>query len=227
MPEYFFDVEQGDDKWDYLRMGIPTSSNFHKILTPLGKPSKQWEAYAHHLIAERYCNRPINSYTSPAMENGKMIEQDAAEDYELEFNLETKKVGFVTTDDGQVGCSPDRLVGEDGLLEIKCPLPGTQIGYLLTGKIDQEYFPQLQGQLFVTGRQWVDIRGFNPELPRSTIRVKRDEAYIACLEEQLFQFNFYLRECMKKIAEMQPLRPEMKFYTPTEGAYNVQAQIQF
>lgn len=224
MPIYH-DVEQGTDAWDYLRMGIPTSSKFDKILTPGGKPSRQWEAYAHHLIAERYCNRPINSYTSPAMENGKMIEEDAALDYEAQFNLDTQKIGFVTTDDGQVGCSPDRLVGDDGLLEIKCPLPGTQIGYLLTGKIDQEYYPQLQGQLYVTGRQWVDIRGFNPELPRSTIRVVRDPVFIACLEEQLFQFNFYLRECMNKIAEMQPLLPHMKFYPKPEGDTNVTQKI--
>lgn len=211
MPKYYFDIDQGSERWEYARLGIPTSSNFDKILTPSGKPSKQWEKYAYKLIAERFLDRKIDSYTSAAMENGKIIEEDAANDYELQTERGTKAVGFVTTDDGLVGCSPDRLVGEEGLLEIKCPMPQTQMEYLITGKVDQEYYPQLQGQLYVTGRDWVDIMSFNPELPRCIVRVERDQSFIGCLEEQLFQFNSFLREIMAKIVERQPLRKGAKF----------------
>jgi hypothetical protein len=212
------DVEQGTEAWERLRLGIPTSSSFDKIITPEGKPSKQQEKYAYFLLAERFLNRKINTYTSAAMENGKIIEEDAAADYELQSGLDTSLAGFVTTDDGLVGCSPDRLVGDEGLLEIKCPQPQTQMEYLITGKVAKEYYPQLQGQLYVTGRKWVDILSFNPELPRSIIRVERDDAYIGCLENLLWEFNNFLKTVTDKISEMQPLRkgiandkPEIRF----------------
>ncbi len=215
MPKYY-DVDQGSEKHEYLRMGIPTSSNFDKIITPLGKPSKQAEKYAYFLIAERFLNRKINTYTSAAMENGKIMEEDAANDYELQTGRETKAIGFVTTDDGLIGCSPDRFVGDDGLVEFKCPMPQTQIEYLLTGKVDREYWPQLQGQLFVTGRQWVDIMSYNPELPRCIVRVERDNEFIACLENLLWEFNTFIKEIMAKITEMQPLPPRAKFSPDTD-----------
>lgn len=204
-------VDQGSEAWDRLRLGIPTSSKMDKIITPLGKPSKQWEKFAYFLIAERFLDRKINTFTSVAMENGKIIEEDAAADYELQTGDETSLVGFITTDDGLIGASPDRLVGEEGLLEIKCPMPQTQMEYLATGKIDREYWPQLQSQLFVSGRKWVDIISFNPELPRSIIRVERDIEYIACLEKLLRDFNDFLSQITNKISEMQPIRKDAKF----------------
>lgn len=206
------DVDQGSEAWERLRIGIPTSSSADKIITPEGKPSKQWEKYAYFLIAERFLDRKINTYTSAAMENGKIVEEDAANDYELQTGNEAKIVGFITTDDGSIGCSPDRSVGDDGLLEVKCPMPQTQMEYLITGQIDKAYKPQLQMQLFVSGRQWVDIISFNPELPRSIIRVGRDEAYIACLAKLLADFNEFMDTITAKISTMQPLRKGNKFY---------------
>jgi hypothetical protein len=134
------------------------------------------------------------------MENGLAMEPDAVAYYEFETGRDTTQIGFVTTDDGKIGCSPDRLVGDDGLCEIKCPMPQTQIEYLLTGKLDKGYWPQLQGQLFVTERKWVDIVSWHPELPRIVIRVERDEAYIACLKKLLDDFNGFIDEVMQKIS---------------------------
>lgn len=195
-------VEQYSDAYDKLRLGLPTASKFDKIITPLGKPTKEsaWQKYAYHLIAERVLQRPINTYTSPAMENGLLMEGDAVAYYEFETERDTALIGFVTTDDGKIGCSPDRLVGDDGLLECKCPQPQTQIEYLLTGKVDREYWPQLQGQLFVTGRQWVDIVSWHPELPRIVIRVERDVEYIACIEKLLGGFVSFMDTIMHKIS---------------------------
>jgi hypothetical protein len=209
--------EQYSDEYDRLKLGIPTSSNFKKIISPQGKPSTSWKKYAYHLIAERLLDRQVDSYTSPYMERGLALESDAAEFYEMLRNRPLEKIGFITNDDKTVGCSPDRLIGDDGLLEIKVPAPQTQIEYLLTGQIDREYWPQLQGQLFVSQREFVDIISYHPELPPSIIRVERDDVFIACLESLLWEFNSFLKEVMAKITTMQNQK----------GPSNVAAQIQF
>jgi len=210
MPPVYHFCEQYSDQYDRLKLGLPTSSSFDKIITPDGKPSKSWEKYAYHLIAERCLERHINTYTSPYMETALMSEADAAAWYEFDHEVQVKKVGFVTNEKKTIGCSPDRLVGEDGLLEIKCPQPQTQIEYLLTGKVDRKYWPQLQGQLFVTERRFVDIVAWHAELPRTVIRVERDVEYIACLEKLLENFNTFLESVMDKISSV--VHPEPPNY---------------
>jgi hypothetical protein len=211
-------IDQGSEAWERARLGIPTSSSFSKIITPTGHPSKQWKKYAYHLIAERCLQRPVDTYTSSAMQRGKDFEAWAADDYELQTGNEVQLIGFMTNDEGTIGCSPDRLVGDEGLLEIKCPLPQTQIEYLLTGEIDREYWPQLHGQLYISGRKWVDIIAYNPELPRSIIRVERDIEFIACLEKLLTQFNDFIGQVMDKISTMQNL---------TKGSKDVSSSLQY
>jgi hypothetical protein len=125
----FHNVAQYSEAYDRLKLGIPTSSHFHKIITPQGKPSKQWREYACVLIAERLLQRKIEFYNSPAMERGLIVEAEAADWYEFDQDVITQRTGFVTDDDHTVGCSPDRLVGDDGLLEIKALLPHTQVEY--------------------------------------------------------------------------------------------------
>jgi len=164
MPIYH-DVAQYSEAYDRLKLGIPTSSNFHKIITPQGKPSKQWREYACVLIAERLMQQKIEFYNSPAMERGLIVEAEAADWYEFDQDAVTQRVGFITDDDHTMGCSPDRLVGEDGLLEIKAPLPHTQVEYWISGKFHERFWPQLQGQLYITQRCWVDILCWHDVLP--------------------------------------------------------------
>jgi hypothetical protein len=195
---------QRSEEWDRLRRGIPTASCFDRIVTPGGKtvkpkPSEQWRHYAYHLLAERLLGRNVDSYTSPWMERGIELEDDAMAWYEFEKNADTQAIGFITTDDGKIGCSPDRLVGTEGLIELKCPAPATMVEYLLTGAIEQKYRPQIQGQLYVSERQWCDIIAWHPELPRTVIRVERDEEFIGFLAEQLSDFNNYLGRISERI----------------------------
>jgi hypothetical protein len=168
------------------------------IVTPSGKPSEGFDRYAHHLIAERLLGRHVDTYTSPWMERGAALESEAIDWYEFEY-AETLPIGFITTDDARIGCSPDRLIGDDGLLEIKVPGPAGQVGYLLTGKIQHKYKPQIQGQLWISDRQWVDILAWNPELPRIVVREERDEKFIAVLERQVTNFADELDKAMEKI----------------------------
>ena len=189
------DVEQGSPEWLKLRLGIPTASEFHKIITPGGKASKQADAYANKLVAEFMAGEPVEAFETPWMVRGRELEADAVSFYELHKGIETKKVGFCVNNG--CGASPDRLIGEDGLLEVKCPAPSTHVEYLINQKLDEDYWPQIQGQIFVTGRDWADILSYHPKLPPVIIRVERDVDFINNLAGFLQDFLISVGE--KKI----------------------------
>ena len=183
------DVIQGSSEWLRLRAGVPTASRFDDILTPGGAPSKSAQGYLYELLAERMLGAPVTQVVSTWMDRGSQTEAEAVAYYELMSELDTVKVGFVTNDAGTVGASPDRLVGDDGLLEIKVPKEGNHVGYLLTGSVGDKYKPQLMGQLWVTGRAWVDIMSYHPEMPPALIRVERDAGYIDTLSRAVTAFS--------------------------------------
>ena len=199
MPIFHHDVGQYSEEYDRLRLGIPTSSNFHKIITPQGKPSKQWREYACVLIAERILQQKIEFYNSPAMERGLIVEAEAADWYEFDHDVTVQKVGFITDDDHTVGCSPDRLVGGDGLLEIKAPLPHTQVDYWISGEVSERFRPQLQGQLYISQRSWVDIVCWHDVLPKLVMRVEPNGKFIESLDRELRIFNYFIDRVMEKI----------------------------
>ena len=191
-------VEQGTDAWKALRCGIPTASNFKKIVTPTGKFSEQSKGYMYELIAEWLFQMPFEDIGAESLDQresktvwmtrGNDMEPQAVKAYEFEHDVKVQKVGFITNDLGNIGCSPDRLVGDDGLLEIKCPKVNTHLGYMLTGSIEQEYRPQHQGQLLIAQREWCDIQSYFPGLPTVIIRVNLDEAYRKILAPALEEF---------------------------------------
>jgi hypothetical protein len=174
-----------------------------------GKPSRQWREYAFLLIAEWILHKKTEFYNSPAMERGLIVEAEAADWYEFDQNLTVQKVGFITDGDHTVGCSPDRLVGEHGLLEIKVPLPHTQIEYWISGEVNERFRPQLQGQLYVSRRSWVDIICWHDGLPKVVMRVEPDKKFITALDRELQIFNFFIERVMEKIRAMNdaPVRP--------------------
>jgi YqaJ-like viral recombinase domain len=203
----FHNVAQYSEAYDRLKLGIPTSSHFHKIITPQGKPSKQWREYACLLVAERILQRKIEFYHSPAMERGLIVEADAADWYEFDQDVTVQRVGFITDGDHTVGCSPDRLVRDDGLLEIKAPLPHTQVDYWLSGEVNERFWPQLQGQLYVSQRSWVDILCWHDVLPKVVMRVQPDEKFIKALDRELRIFNQFIECVMEKIRAMNEAVP--------------------
>src|SRR5438874_8143053 len=199
MPIFHHDLAQYSEEYDRLKLGMPTSSHFHKIITPQGKPSKQWREYACVLIAERILQRKIEFYNSPAMERGLIVEAEAADWYEFDQDVTVQRIGFITDDGHRMGCSPDRLVGADGLLEIKAPLPQTQVGYWISGELGERFRPQLQGQLYITQRSWVDILCWHDVLPKLVMRVEPDERFIKTVERKLQNFNYFIEGVMEKI----------------------------
>jgi hypothetical protein len=195
------DCEQGSEAWHFARMGIPTASEFFKLLTPTGKPSASAKGIAHRLLAELITGKPITDFDGNAhTERGKELEPDAIAFYEMQNGLDTVRVGFVTDDARTMGCSPDCLVGDDGLLEIKCPAPHTHVEYMLNG-LDKGYYPQIQGQLLVTGRKWVDWMSYHPEMEPVIIRVERDEKYLADLSAAITAFTKIMNEGKAKLVK--------------------------
>lgn len=181
------DVEQGSEAWYKARLGIPTASRFDEIITPSKwQLSKSSTRYAHELIASTILGYDVNMVSSGFMTRGVELEQKAVDYYELHHDRETEQVGFILRDDGHVGCSPDRLVGDDGLLEIKCPSAAVHIGYLLNESIG--YTAQVQGQLWLTERAWCDTLSYNPDLPSCIVREERNEDVIRKLSEAVDQF---------------------------------------
>ncbi len=204
-------VWQNTPEWIGLRLGIPCSSDFHKIITPQTmKQSKQAKPLMYRLLAEWMTNEPVENYESEYMVRGHELEDLAISAYEILTDCETQPGGFITSDDGLMGCSPDRLIGDKGDLEIKCPLVQTQIQYALEGKIDEDYRAQLQGRLMIHGRDYVDIFSYHPRLSIPALRVVRDDKFIGELSVMLKCFNDLMLE---KRAELEKrfgpfLRPE-------------------
>jgi hypothetical protein len=195
------DVVQGTAEWQRLRAGIPTASSFDRIVTPTGKPSSQAAKYLHWLLAERITGRPLEGAVTSWMARGLDLEAEAVAYYEGIRDQDTERVGFVTDDAGRYGASPDRFVGAEGLLEIKAPASHTHVGYLVSRAVDADYYPQIQGQLWVCGRRWSDVLSYHPEMPPALIRVPRDEAFIALLERHVSAFVATLETAAQEAKE--------------------------
>lgn len=184
-------VEQGTPEWLKLRLGVPTASEFDKIITPKKAAlSSQAGKYACKLIAEKLLNRPAQSLDGlQYIERGKELEPDAVAQYEFSNGVATDKVGFITTDDGLIGASPDRLLrGNKAGLEVKCPAAHTHMFYLLEGH-DEAYTPQVQGQIYVAEFDYADFYSYHPRMPPAEIKTWRDAAYIMKLVAALDEFN--------------------------------------
>jgi len=175
------EVEQRSDAWQKLRVGIPTASCFDRIITPAtGKPSASAVAYRRELLAEWLTGQPVSVKESGWMQRGTEMEPEARAFYEFGADAEVTEAGFVFLDERRlIGCSPDGLVGDDGLVEIKCPAPHTHVGYLVDSRLPTAYIPQVQGALWVTGRQWCDFVSYSDTMESLIVRVNRDESYIA------------------------------------------------
>ena len=191
--------KQGSLEWQNARLGIPTASRFDSILTRKTlKPSASQTKYLCELVAERLLGFPVSEVSTSMMERGSELEQKAVEEYELETGHECQAVGFCLDDGRKWGCSPDRLIGEDGLLEVKCLNAQNHVAALL-GYKDDEHFAQCQGQMMVTGRSWCDLKFYNPAMPSVTFRADRDPDYIRILKDALWVFVARLDEDTQRL----------------------------
>ena len=187
-------IEQGSEQWHQLRLGKVTASRVADILaqTRTG-PSASRQNYLIELALQRSTGTIEPSYTNAAMEWGTQTEPQARVAYEVETGNFVDQVAFIDHPTiANFGCSPDGLIGDDGLIEIKCPNSATHWEYFKAKKPPQKYVTQIQTQLCVTGRKWCDFVSFDPRMPSRSqlliVRVNRDEVFIAEIEEKVKQF---------------------------------------
>jgi YqaJ-like viral recombinase domain len=186
--------DQGTEAWYRARAGIPTASEFQTLLAKGrgGSDSKGRRTYMMKLAGEILTGEPMESFSSVHMDRGKAMEEEARGLYAMVSNVAPEIVGFLRN--GDKGCSPDSLIGERGLLEIKTALPHILIETLLQDEFPNEHKAQTQGQLWVAERDWVDLMVYWPGLPPFIRRAYRDEAYIADLAIAVKRFNEDLAE---------------------------------
>lgn len=170
------DVDQRSPEWYALRCGMPTASEFSKIVTSTGDASKSASTYAITLAAELFAGKPLEVWEGNQWtERGRELEDEAIARYEFQADVETTPVGFVTDNAGMMGCSPDRLVGADGLLEVKCLKATNHIQTILylekNGYPPPDYVQQTQGQMLICNRNWCDLVFYHPDLPMLTFRM--------------------------------------------------------
>ena len=177
------DVIQGSEEWFDCRAGIPTASQFSKIVKINGEISRSMTDLAHNLAAQVIVTELEEVPTSYAMERGIELESEAVDKYQTHTLTLVKSVGFMTC--GDYGYSPDGIIGEDGLIEIKCPLQKNHAKYLSTKEVPSEYFAQVQGGLYVSDRDWCDFVSYNPTFESQyqllIVREYRDEKFIRAL----------------------------------------------
>ena len=201
-------MEQRSDAWFAARLGKVTAS---KVADVMAKTKSGWGAgranYMAQLISERLTGKPADSFTNAAMQWGTEKEPDARAAYEFFFDAEVVEVGFVDHPTlPNSGASPDGMVGDDGLIEIKAPNTATHIDTLLKGKVPPKYVPQMQWQMACTERQWCDFVSYDPRLPESmqlwVRRVERDDKAIEEMETHVKAFLAEVDSTVVKLLTM-------------------------
>ena len=173
-----FNCEQGTDEWLMCRMGIPTASMFSTVMASGkgGSESKTRRTYMLKLVGERITGELSENYKNEHMQRGNEMEPEARAAYEFMNNVTCVQVGFIKNHGA--GASLDSIVNDDGAVEIKTKLPHLQLDVLLSDAVPAEHIPQIQGQMWISEREWVDFVSYWPKLPMFTKRVYRDDAYI-------------------------------------------------
>ena len=169
------DVKQGSGEWLACRLGVVTASEIGALVSPLWKVREGdgVRTYLYQKLAERVMGWRDPGPNTWAMDQGKIVETMALPWYEFAFDAKIDRVGFITSDDGRIGCSPDGLL-EDGGIEIKAPQPPTHLRYLLANEVPAQYRAQVQFSMFVTGRPWWKFVSYSPFLPPLVLHVERD-----------------------------------------------------
>jgi len=200
-------MEQRSNEWFAARLGKVTASRVADVIakTKTGYSTSR-ENYMAQLVCERMTGTQGESYNNAAMQWGTDQEPLARAAYEAAKNVLVDEVGFVIHPTiVNAGASPDGLVGDDGLIEIKCPNTATHIETVLSGKVPSKYIPQMQWQMACTGRKWCDFVSFDPRMPEGLQlfiqRVDFDAEYVKMLEAEITGFLAELETKIEKLNE--------------------------
>lgn len=196
---------QGTPEWHKERAGHATASCFKHVLAKIktGEASVR-RNYRFQLVTERLTGIVSEGFKSAAMQWGIDTEPRARIAFEARTGTVVRECGFLLHPTlAWCGASPDGLIDDDGVAEIKCPEPQTHLEWLERGDIPSEHIPQIQGQLWVTGRKYADFISYDPRFPDHmrlfVVRVQRDDTYIAELEKQVSQFLLEVEQLERRL----------------------------
>ncbi|QEE12087.1 YqaJ viral recombinase family protein [Bartonella krasnovii] len=202
-------MEQRTAEWFQARLGKVTASNVYNVLskTAKGMPTSKYEDYKIKLMTERLTEEISQSYITPAMQWGIDYEEDPLREYAFIYDTEVTRCGFIQHPTIQMaGASPDGLIGEDGLIEIKCPQSSNHLRFFIDSNIKPEYITQMQFQMACTGRKWCDFMSYNPNfvgkstgLRMKIKRINRDEEQIEQINQAVEIFLAEIDQEMQKI----------------------------
>ena len=199
-------IDQRTAKWFQQRCGKVTASRISDVVAIRkdGRPTEARTNYMAEVIAEQLTGDTYEHYFNRAMEWGIEQEPYARSAYEISRDTLVEEVGFIQHPRIEMaGASPDGHVGDDGMIEIKCPTTATHIKTLLSREADPRYIPQMQWQMACTGRAWCDFASFDPRMPDDlqlfVVRVPRDDEYIAELESAVVEFLAEVDEAIRAI----------------------------
>ena len=199
-------MEQRSEEWFQARLGKVTASRVADVLAKIKSgESASRRNYKIQLVSERLTGERQETYVNQAMQDGIDREQFARDRYVQQFG-EVEEVGFVKHPTLEAGASPDGMVGDDGILEIKCPMGCTHTETLMTQDIPNKYIPQVQFQLLVTGRKWCDFVSYHPMFPKHlqifVKRIEADPVYQQELEVEVKQFLKEVDDVINKLKEI-------------------------
>lgn len=189
------DLEQGSSEWKQARLGLVSASRFKDVITEARSKSAEMSdtaySYMCELIAEIVTGEQAE-IKGAALDWGTMNEPEARELYDMNY-ADVEQIGLVLHESRRYGASPDGFVGDDGMIEIKCPYnSANHIKTVISGDVPKEHIPQIQGNLMVNGRQWCDFISFDPRVSGKgrlfVKRVMRDDEYIATLRAKIEAF---------------------------------------
>ena len=198
-------MEQRTDEWFQARLGKVTASKVSDVLakTKSGYAASR-DNYMAQLVVERMTNKQAETFTNAAMEWGTQQEPFARAAYEIKTGVVVEEVGFIDHPRlPNAGASPDGMVGEEGMVEIKCPNTATHIETLLSKEVPWKYYAQMQWQMACTGRLWCDYVSYDPRMPENTQlfiqRVYRDADNIELMEKEVVKFLVELGEKVEEL----------------------------
>jgi hypothetical protein len=187
-----YTMPQGGDEWLAIRSQYPSASEFDQLVSPAKmkvREGKTIASYVARKLAEKWLGAPLQSFKGGDMDQGTIRETEAWPWYALTYDRELARPGFIVSDNGRCGCSPDGIVENERFgLEIKCPDADTHVGYLLAGNLPAEYIMQVQGSMLVTGFDCWTFLSYHPRFPQFVLDVHRDEATIEAIGDGLDTF---------------------------------------
>ena len=196
------ELEQGSDEWLQARAGMITASKIKAIVA--GNNTTSYKSVIADLVAERMSGKPVDGFSNGYMDRGNELEPDARKDYELQNFVQVNEVGFVIHPAlDYAGCSPDGLVGSEGMVQIKCHKSHIHLNYIENGTVPKQYVRQMQWEMECTEREWSDFVSYAPQFPEPhnlwVKRIERDESLIKDILEEVKQANELINQTIKKL----------------------------